>query len=363
MTPLPGGQLLGVDVSHWQARNLPWTTWRNFGVRFAIIRAGIGYVGDHGHEMHRRQARAAGLYTGSYWAILAHDSETTRFDPIQAAQNFHRLIPPGDELPPFVDVEALGLNATILWAFLQEFERIRPNSGVGIYTSQMFWHMLIGRGHREFARFPLWVAMYGTGGQQDPPLLPDIWNTYICYQFRYKAGYLPGYDRDLDINLWSGRTPMPTTDDQLRGLIDEANQIRAHADTSIQAASATRTVTASMITKLNTMLTPPPPPPAAEHTMSNKTNQQVINLFFNLFGGLARLDAVLTVAQRSTPLEPPSTAGHPLKPWHSPTPSARGSSPRWAKTKSQIKDRSWGAAPDPQGATAKPAVRSPIAAC
>jgi GH25 family lysozyme M1 (1,4-beta-N-acetylmuramidase) len=296
-------QLLGVDVSSWQPRNLPWALWRGVGVRFAYIRAGLGYVGDHGAEMHRRQARAAGLYTGAYWAILDHDSEIAQFDPVWSAQAFSRMIQPGDELPPMVDVEALGVDAPLLTAFMAEFNRLRPNSGVGIYTSQYMWHTLIGRGRWEFARYPLWIAYYGIGGAQDPPLLPDIWQRYVCYQFRYKAGYLPGYANDLDINFWSGENPMPTTDDQLRGLIEEANQIRGFADASIQAASATRTTTASMITKLNAMMAPPPPPPpppGALHTMADRTNQWVINTFNTLFGSLAKLESVLTAAQRTT---------------------------------------------------------------
>ena len=220
-------QLFGVDVSAHQPPGLPWLTWRRAGVRFAIIRAGLGYVIDHGAERHRKEARAAGLYTGSYWALLDHDIDTPQFDPIQSARNFNRLIQPGDELPPFVDVEAQGIDAPLLSAFLAEFERLRPNSGVGIYTSKYFWEMLIGTGHTEFAKYPLWVAMYGAGFQ-DPPYLPDIWNDYVCYQFRYKAGYLPGYDKDLDIDLWSGEI-MPATDDQLKALITEADKVQDDA--------------------------------------------------------------------------------------------------------------------------------------
>lgn len=261
-------QLLGVDVSHYQHPGLPWATWRAAGVRFAIIRAGLGYVIDHGAEMHRRQARAAGLYTGSYWLVMDHDREVAQFDPVRSARAFDRLLPPGDEIHPFVDVELPGVDAALLMAFLLEFERLRPGTKIGIYTSRFFWQEyggsgLIGKGHYEFARFPLWVAMYGVNGLQDPPRLPDAWEQagYVCYQFRYKKGYLPGYANDLDINLWSGELPMPATNDQLKGLLAEANSMQEDANVLIAAGQAAKAKAAKMSQELAAMIAAPPPPP------------------------------------------------------------------------------------------------------
>lgn len=108
--------MLGVDISHYQNPGLPWATWRAAGVRFAIIRQGLGYVVDHGAERHRREARAAGMMTGAYWLIMDHDREIAQFDPVRSARAFHSLIQPGDEIHPFVDVELPGVDATLLMA-------------------------------------------------------------------------------------------------------------------------------------------------------------------------------------------------------------------------------------------------------
>lgn len=254
-------RLLGVDVSAYQPPNLPWPLWYGAGVRFAYLRAGLGYVGDHGYEKHRENARAARMLTGAYFAILDHDAETPQFDPVQSARAFDRLIIPGDELPPMVDVEALGVDAPLLSAFLREFDRLRPNSGVGIYTSRYFWQMLIGPGHYEFASRPLWVAMYGINGQQDPPRLPDIWSDYVGYQFRYKAGYLPGYANDLDIDLWDWESIMPTLEEQLKALIAEAGSAEEDCNVGIAASQAAKGKLADMRVKLAGLIPAPPPPP------------------------------------------------------------------------------------------------------
>lgn len=145
---------------------------------------------------------------GFYWALLRGT------DGVRSARLFSGIVPQNDTfmlggIPRYyVDVEGVGLTATQLTLFLAEWERLRPNAVMGIYTSRYFWQEmggtgLIGTGHAEFARHPLWVADYRSG----PPALPDIWKSAVMHQFRYKAGYLPGYTKDLDISEVMMNTP------------------------------------------------------------------------------------------------------------------------------------------------------------
>lgn len=298
-------RLLGVDVSRYQPPNLPWPLWYAFGIRFAYICYGLGYVSDHGAEKHREYARPAGLLTGGYWVIMDHDVETAHFDPVQSARAFVRMLRDDDELPPVVDVEALGVNAGLLMAFIKEFERLRPNLKLVIYTSAYVWGKLIGPEHWEFAKYPLWVAGYGIGGLQDPPRLPDIWQQYVGWQWRTKRGYLPGYANDLDINIWDLETVMPTLTEQLQTLIAEAGLAEEDLNVSASGVVAAKVKLADMRVRLAGLIpaAPPPPPPPPEHTLATLSNQLVINDFNRAFGAatyIAKIGTALTATQQAT---------------------------------------------------------------
>lgn len=189
--------VLGVDVSYYQRPPLPWAAWRAFGVQRAHIRASIGYLMDWAYPQHRQQARAAGLQTGVYHALLDHDAEIAQFDPVRAARSFVSLMQPGDELPAVVDVEALGIDDALLWAWISEYERL-TDWPLMIYTSKYFWDLLIGPGRTRYSRFPFWVAQYS----KPLTLIPDVAAHVAGHQYRYKAGVLPAWDKDLDLNEW-----------------------------------------------------------------------------------------------------------------------------------------------------------------
>lgn len=193
--------ILGVDVSYYQPPPLPWSAWRAFGVQRAHIRASIGYLMDWAYPQHREQARAAGIQTGVYHALLDHDDEIAQFDPAQAARNFVNLMQPDDELPAAVDVEALGIDDGLLAAWIGEYQRL-TDWPLMIYSSQYFWNRLIGPGRTRYSRFPFWVAQYS----KPLTLIPDVAAIVAGHQFRYKAGYLPAWGKDLDLDEWYDST-------------------------------------------------------------------------------------------------------------------------------------------------------------
>lgn len=211
----------GVDVSFWQPPDFPWPAAVAWGARFAFIRAGGGYIEDTGYERHRTNARAHGLLTGAYWALFHHNPpayEPTIFDPLRQAQAFVSLLADDDELPAVVDVEKDGVTRQLLGAFVREFERLTTRRLL-VYTSQMAWHALIGRGATEFARLGLWVTNYNGGALE----LPDIWQASgPVFVQDSGTGDIPGYDKNLDLDEFNGdeaafaaltrkARPMPTT--------------------------------------------------------------------------------------------------------------------------------------------------------
>jgi len=226
---------LGIDASEYQDQEPPWAL-----CSFAIIRASIGYRTDARFPQHRAGLIAAGKPFVFYHALLKHnpinESDThppTQFDPVQQVDAFLQSVWAEDSSPiwvsdpltierglnrvrtlvprVWVDVEAPDIDAALLAGYLAEFRRRRPGVPIGIYTSRYMWqewggHGLIGPGHAEFAECPLWVAQYPSpppaypNGAPARLRIPDIWDRALIEQFRYKAGYLPGYAKDLDID-------------------------------------------------------------------------------------------------------------------------------------------------------------------
>lgn len=234
--------ILGIDGSEFQEGEPPWAL-----CQFAIIRATIGYRMDVRFAQHYKALTAAGKPFAFYHALLKHNPEDASdthppvtYDPVRQAAALLAIIG-DDDLSPirivdpvtgqvilvprvWVDVEALGIDAPLLAAFLAEFRRQRPGVPIGIYSSALFWKMLIGLGHTEFAGCPLWCAEYPNAtlalafGQAPwPPALPDLpdlWPRPLIWQFRYKRGYWPGYpptlDLDTNVLIPPLETPVPT---------------------------------------------------------------------------------------------------------------------------------------------------------
>ena len=225
------GRLL--DVSFYQPPALMrWAEWRALGIGGVSARAGIGTAIDHTGAEHRAGAQAAGLLTGAYWAI--HEG----YSPALQAQLLHRETLESDRLGAWLDVERPGLAEWHVRLFIIEWRRLTARP-LGIYTSAPAWHAIVGRGAREWCvDLPLWAAGYpfdrsdydaqgnGQGQLMDPasvalrstppqgrtPALPDPWarRGYLIWQHT-GHGRLPGYAKDLDLNVMPTLANLETT--------------------------------------------------------------------------------------------------------------------------------------------------------
>lgn len=196
--------VVGVDLSKWQG-----------AVDFAKIRAaGKTYVFvkltegdddvDPDYVRNVADARAAGLYTGSYHFYSTADTAQAQFDNLSK----HLDLKPGD-LPPVIDIEVLSQNslpdlASELTTFLGLIESrygVKPI----IYSGENFANTQL----KGFADYPLWLAEY-TGAPQ--PQLPLDWSAWTFWQHS-QSGRVDGVDGDVDLDRFNGDL------DQLRALL------------------------------------------------------------------------------------------------------------------------------------------------
>lgn len=100
--------ILGVDVSEYQGTNLPWQSWRKFGVDFALIRASEGFHLDLHTFEHLAGCQAAGIQVGWYHAV----SPWTWRDPKVQAQVFSNRVPV-DDTPLYVGVPRYWIDVEV----------------------------------------------------------------------------------------------------------------------------------------------------------------------------------------------------------------------------------------------------------
>src|SRR3990170_6057339 len=199
-----GGRVLGVDVSHWQAkrgvvpvRHMDWGKCKQTGAQFAFIRAGSitkisGELYEDFEFQYNSEAAPGLMPVGYYWYWRPNFSVTGQ------ANYFCGLIDSKDRrLPPVVDVETTGgFGASAIAIRLAIFcENVWDNIGEWpmIYTRGSFWNPTAsGPGvgdHVLWASLDLWVARYVNlpepwGNPGDSPVVrPRHWNDWLFWQF------------------------------------------------------------------------------------------------------------------------------------------------------------------------------------
>lgn len=151
----------GIDVSKWQGDSINWTSVKNAGYEFAILRAGYGRYEnqkDTCFETNYANAKAAGLDVGAYHFSYARTVEEAK---IEAQVCLEWLDGKEFEYPVFYDVESqtdLGaeLTSDIIDAFCTELE----NAGyyVGVYSYAYYLNNYIEKETLE--KYPVWVAHF-----------------------------------------------------------------------------------------------------------------------------------------------------------------------------------------------------------
>ena len=208
---------VGADASHYQdPMDMRWNDW---GLSFGWGRGSIGTFIDEVGLDHADLMVRAGYVTGVYHAL--HEDYPIR----DQAQRFFVVQSDRYKLPPALDVERVDLNEGHVLTFLDEWARLGGKELI-IYTSANSWHQIVGRGMRTWAkRLKLWCAAYpydnGTDQalkntapeNEDLTFVPDPWiNKYSDRPqwdfFQHTGeGRLPGYNRNLDLNVYWDNTP------------------------------------------------------------------------------------------------------------------------------------------------------------
>jgi len=248
----PAG-IAGIDISRYQ-RKVDLVAAARSGVRFVYVKATQGTtILDAWYARHVRDARAAGLFLGSY-----HFFDYRRDGVEQADWFIAAMRDAGADmnvLPPVVDVEchtAMGrANQAYASAQLRALaDRVYQRTGrmVMIYTSRSMWGKVTGN-DPGFGDHPLWVACWSCA----TPHIPAGWTTWDFWQHGTRtipdpvAGD-PGRTRKVDGNVfryasltpWKSR-PMVVAGDaadtsggelglRLRGV--DGVEIRASTETS-----------------------------------------------------------------------------------------------------------------------------------
>jgi hypothetical protein len=152
---------IGLDVSHWQGKIIPWAEARDAGVRWAVAKAfhGRGVVGGHLEQL--EGARVAGVEPIGRYAWMLPDSDLDMQIGAWCATAIGR-----GELPLTIDFEEPGTAARgrALIARLEHvIERVSDRIGQRpiIYTGAWYWTGYCqGLDSQLVAECPLWLAAY-----------------------------------------------------------------------------------------------------------------------------------------------------------------------------------------------------------
>lgn len=188
-------ETVGVDLSKWQGA-VDFTQIKAVGKTYVFVKLSQGADGfDPNYQRNIADARATGLYVGSYHFYTTDHTAQSQFDNLAK----HLDLKAGD-LPLVVDIEVLSKNsipdlASELKTFLDLIENkygIKPI----IYSGENFANEYL----KGFADYPLWLAEY-TGAPA--PKLPLDWNAWAFWQHS-QSGSVPGVNGAVDLDRFNG---------------------------------------------------------------------------------------------------------------------------------------------------------------
>ena len=193
--------ILGIDVSVWQG-NINWTSVKNSGINFAIIRYGYrgstagGIYKDTKFDTNISGAKAAGLKVGMYFftqAITEAEAVEEASACIAAAKEY------GISYPIFIDTESGGagaraenLSVAQRTAVCKAFCQTVKNSGysAGVYASK--WWFGAKLNYSELNGYVIWLAQYASA--------PSLNGRYDLWQYSSK-GSVGGISGNVDMDI------------------------------------------------------------------------------------------------------------------------------------------------------------------
>lgn len=205
---VPGAQVPGIDVSHWQGE-IDWGAVADSGIRFAYMKAteGTSYTDPQFAENYTSSYNQ-GLIRGAYHFALPGNSggaAQARF----FVDNGGGWSADGQTLPPALDIEynpygenCYGLDHGEMVDWIANFSTtVKRLTGrfPAIYTTRDWWRQCTGN-HGEFGdTSPLWIANWG----RDPYPLPSGWPVYTVWQYT-STGSVPGISGDVGRDVFNG---------------------------------------------------------------------------------------------------------------------------------------------------------------
>lgn len=176
-----------------------------------ICKCGQADFVDYAFEMYMRELKARGVYRGSYWFY------DNRVSPKVQAQNYSKYLRAyglNPELPAWVDYEydyPAGKPSRLqdVYDFIVEFQRLEPETKVGIYTGYYFWtasaqYSRMSKGQLDwFSQFPLWLAWYTHDDAKESLVeIPKPWSAWSLWQWTDRGdGFGHGlHSKELDLN-------------------------------------------------------------------------------------------------------------------------------------------------------------------
>lgn len=202
--PAPASAVEGIDLSDWQGGAIDFGPVKASGKAFVFIKATQGgTVVDPDHARHASAARAAGLAVGSYHFYVVGDTPAAQFGNFSA-----QVAPRPGDLPPVVDIEALGGESAAdaaaplhqFLGLLQQRYGVRPI----VYSGEAFANQNLP----GFSAYPLWLAEYSS---HPAPQLPLDWTQWAFWQYS-QSGAVAGVDGPVDLSRFNG------TDEDLQAL-------------------------------------------------------------------------------------------------------------------------------------------------
>ena len=179
------------------------------GVRGVVIGSWHGLDANPNAEADLRDARQLGLATSTYIVVNNRaGAETVRRGRDACGAEWEHLS------SVWIDVEVPGVTEAILQDALDAAYQPGAPPGVGIYTGRWFWNwwqLSVGHAIRQFARYPLWTALYD--GRADLRFDPyGGWTECIGKQY---AGSTQAYGTTVDFSAFdrewfeAGTAPTP----------------------------------------------------------------------------------------------------------------------------------------------------------
>ena len=153
-------RIFGIDISYWQ-QGYPYSSAKNEGVNFAIVRAGYGRTKDSQFETHYSNAKKQGWGVGAYWYMYAKTVEAAKQE---AYACLSVLRGKQFEYPVYLDVEDASirkLGKSTLDSMIRAFaEIIESNSYYfGVYTNKD-WYQNVISGAELNKKYDWWLAQW-----------------------------------------------------------------------------------------------------------------------------------------------------------------------------------------------------------